>query len=72
MEQFGYKNIFHDLNGDKIHRLDSVLTLDANVHIFFDRLEIWFEPAVRILLFSLYRVGIERFRASNMSTGFAQ
>lgn len=44
MARFGYKNLPGDLNGNKIHRLENVLTLDKSVHDFFDTLELWFEP----------------------------
>jgi len=43
LDRFGYK-IFDELNGPGIHRLQNVLTMDKNVHTYFDRLKVWFEP----------------------------
>ena len=68
MARFGYQDIIDNFNGDKIHRLDDILTLDHNIHDLFHRLKIWFERTVSILLFSLYRVGTESFRMCHTST----
>ncbi|KAK0207733.1 hypothetical protein IW262DRAFT_1281698, partial [Armillaria fumosa] len=38
---FGYD--IQKLNGDKVHSLFNVMTLEHNVHDLFDRLKIWFE-----------------------------
>ncbi|KAK0217286.1 hypothetical protein IW262DRAFT_1449609 [Armillaria fumosa] len=38
---FGYD--IQKLNGDKVHSLFNVMTLEHNVHVLFDRLKIWFE-----------------------------
>ncbi|KAF5310811.1 hypothetical protein D9619_008045 [Psilocybe cf. subviscida] len=42
MSRFGYDSLPEDLNGDKVHRLENVLTLSHVIHGFFDSLEIWF------------------------------
>lgn len=55
MDRFGYKNMFHSLSGNKIHHLDNILTSEPSIHDLFDRLDIWFEPTVSIMLFSPYR-----------------
>jgi len=44
LDRFGYKKPFHELNGDKIHRLENVFTLSYDVHILFDALQLWLEP----------------------------
>jgi hypothetical protein len=46
LERFGYKAAFKELNGSEIHRLENVITLDHNVHFFFDTLQLWLEPKV--------------------------
>jgi hypothetical protein len=43
---FGYEDLPERLNGDGIHSLDNVMTLDPIIHDWFDRLEIWFEAVV--------------------------
>jgi hypothetical protein len=43
---FGYEGLPERLNGDGIHSLDNVMTLDPTIHDWFDRLEIWFEAVV--------------------------
>ena len=72
MDRFGYADITDNVNGDKIHRLDNILTLDPGMHDHFDRLKIWFERTVSILLFSLYRVGTEISRMCYTSTRLGQ
>jgi hypothetical protein len=49
MQRFGYQNIPHELNGENIHRLENVMTLEHTVHKHFDDLKLWFEPTVRNL-----------------------
>ncbi|KAF5378312.1 hypothetical protein D9615_008803 [Tricholomella constricta] len=44
MDRFGYQRIPSDLNGNNIHRLENVLTLDVGVRCLFDELKLWFEP----------------------------
>ena len=35
----------HDkLNGNEIHRLENIITLDLSIHTAFDELLIWFKP----------------------------
>ena len=51
LERFGYKAAFEELNGSGIHCLKNVITLDHNVHFFFDTLQLWLEPkAVSVIL----------------------
>ncbi|KDQ49734.1 hypothetical protein JAAARDRAFT_212033 [Jaapia argillacea MUCL 33604] len=42
LRQFGYD--IDNLNGEKVHSLCNVITMEANVHDYFDRLGLWFEP----------------------------
>jgi hypothetical protein len=44
LDRFGYKRLFNELNGNKIHRLENVFTLTYDVHILFDTLQLWLEP----------------------------
>jgi hypothetical protein len=46
LENFGYANVMDDLNGDKIHRLENVLTLASGQRIFFEELDIWLTKTV--------------------------
>ena len=50
MDRFGYKRIPSDLNGNNVHRLENVLTLDVGVHCLFDELKLWFERTVSRLV----------------------
>ena len=36
LDRFGYKKLFHELNGNKIHHLQNVFTLTYDAHILFD------------------------------------
>ncbi|RXW12255.1 hypothetical protein EST38_g13597 [Candolleomyces aberdarensis] len=40
-ESFGYTTIQQDLNGEKIHRLENVMTMSTDIHRFFDGLKFW-------------------------------
>jgi hypothetical protein len=46
LERFGNKKVFDELNhdGSGIHRLENVLTLNHDVHYFFDTFRLWLEP----------------------------
>jgi hypothetical protein len=63
MDRFGYRQIPFDLNGNNIHRLENVLTLDIGVHSLFDELKLWFEPTVSNSLFDVRRAWTESSRA---------
>ncbi|KAG9309719.1 hypothetical protein JVU11DRAFT_10395 [Chiua virens] len=41
MQRFGYD--VEKVNGTKVHSLYNVMTMEKNVHDWFDRLEMWFE-----------------------------
>ncbi|KAK0435688.1 uncharacterized protein EV420DRAFT_1592662 [Desarmillaria tabescens] len=41
LKRFGYD--IEQTNGTKVHSLYNVMTMEGNVHDWFDRLEIWFE-----------------------------
>ena len=50
MERFGQVNGFLELNGPDIHRLENVMTMQPDVHAFFDRLALWLEATVNASL----------------------
>jgi hypothetical protein len=43
LERFGQIRTIEELNGDNIHRLENILTLDPGVHDWFDQLKVWLE-----------------------------
>lgn len=43
LDRFGYRGIVNELMGEKTHKLDNVMTLAADLHTLFDRLELWLE-----------------------------
>ncbi|KAI1791662.1 hypothetical protein LXA43DRAFT_919976 [Ganoderma leucocontextum] len=43
LERFGYGHIHDELRGDKVHRLENVLTLDCTLHSAFGNMTMWFE-----------------------------
>ena len=43
MERFGYGYVHDALRGDKVHRLENILTLDATLHLAFRSMLIWLE-----------------------------
>jgi hypothetical protein len=47
LKRFGYA--VDNLNGDKVHSLFNVMTMQKDVHDWFDRLEIWFEATVSVI-----------------------
>jgi hypothetical protein len=47
LKRFGYD--IENLNGPKVHSLYNVMTMEKNVHDWFDRLEMWFEATVRAI-----------------------
>jgi hypothetical protein len=48
LARFGQIDALEELNGDNMHRLENVLTLNSDTHTLFDTLKIWLErsPAV--------------------------
>ena len=46
LEQMGAINVANELNGDGVHHLENVMTLDVGIHMLFDSLSIWFEAMV--------------------------
>ncbi|KAK7468358.1 hypothetical protein VKT23_002873 [Stygiomarasmius scandens] len=45
LERFGFPGISHELDGNKVHQLGNVMTLDHSIHHLMDKLSLWFEPA---------------------------
>jgi len=58
LEMFGYAKL-NELNGDKIHRLENVLTLTEELHSFMDSLELWFEGTVGLFLISFADINMQ-------------
>lgn len=56
MDRFGQVNIGDELNGDRAHCLQNVMTLSNNLHTTFDNLHLWFQPTVSLirLVFGVY------------------
>jgi hypothetical protein len=48
LKRFGYD--VDNLNGSKVHSLFNVMTMQRDVHDWFDRLDIWFEETVSVVL----------------------
>jgi hypothetical protein len=38
--------LFDKLQGPKVHLLYNILTLSHDIHMMFDKLELWLEPTV--------------------------
>ena len=38
------EHLHHELNGNEIHRVENIMTLEESVHTAFDNLRIWFKP----------------------------
>ena len=55
LQRLGYSKVLEELNGSKIHRLENLITLGYDVHMYFDKLLIWFTPTVCVfsIFFSL-------------------
>jgi hypothetical protein len=51
LQQFGYD--IKNTNGNKVHSLYNVMTMELNSHILFNCLELWFEETVSILLLGI-------------------
>lgn len=49
MESFGNIHVLNELNGDKINRLENILTLRSEFHFAFDCLALWFEAIFRLV-----------------------
>ena len=48
LKRFGYD--VKSLNGPKVHSLYNVMTMQHDVHDWFDRLDMWFEETVSVVL----------------------
>ncbi|KAK0465393.1 uncharacterized protein EV420DRAFT_1637530 [Desarmillaria tabescens] len=44
IEHFGFTNVLEELQGEKIHRLENILTLEYDLRDHFDDLTLWLEP----------------------------
>ena len=52
------EQLHHELNGNEMHRVENIMTLDPLVHMAFDNLRIWFKP-VAVCLITLSCTQIE-------------
>ncbi|KAI1791664.1 hypothetical protein LXA43DRAFT_1094283 [Ganoderma leucocontextum] len=57
LERFGYGHIHDELRGDKVHRLENVLTLSSVLHWAFGNMIMWFEEVGDQA--DCYRVAVE-------------
>ena len=55
MKCFGGVKVEDELNGNQIHQLENIITMDSNIHTSFDNLQLWLEPLVRFLLLPKFR-----------------
>jgi len=46
MRCFGYEDLPQRMHGAGAHSLDNIMTLQLDVHCWFDKLELWFEAVV--------------------------
>ena len=46
----GAVDVVTELNGDDVHRLGNVMTIEVGLHILFDCLGLWFKITVRYYL----------------------
>lgn len=56
MQRMGGADIVAELNGDGVHRLENVMTMEVGLHILFDCLALWFEATVRYYLIALAQI----------------
>ena len=57
---FGYDDIPEKLKGAGIHSLDNIMTLEPNIHSWFDKLQLWFEAVVSGLQVSVLTLTVCR------------
>ncbi len=43
LERFGHAGLREELAGEKIHRIDNVMTLEVSAHEFRNNMDLWFE-----------------------------
>lgn len=46
VNRFGHDELYDELNGSKIHRLEDVMMV-PDPHSLFNQLKVWFVPTVR-------------------------
>ena len=51
MRCFGYEDLPEKLKGAGVHSLDNIMTLQLDIHSWFDQLQVWFEAVVSGLQF---------------------
>jgi hypothetical protein len=44
LESFGLHHLVQRLNGNGVHSLENIITMDMELHRDFDQLELWLEP----------------------------
>ena len=48
------EELHEKLNGNEIHRLENIITLDLLIHTAFNTLSVWFKPVHVCLMLLLY------------------
>ena len=47
------EQLYDNLNGNEIHRLENIITLFVEAHVRFNELELWFKPVTVCLMLLL-------------------
>ena len=47
MRQMGAVDVVAELNGDRVHRLENIMTMEVGFHTLFDRLVLWLGATVQ-------------------------
>jgi hypothetical protein len=47
IQRFGNVSVIDELNGEKINRLENIITMAMDVRDLFNQLLVWFEETVR-------------------------
>jgi len=54
LHRFGGINAMEELNGSHVHRLQNILTLNANLDTWFHELKIWLERDPMVMPIFIY------------------
>ena len=57
---FGGVKVEDELNGNQIHRLENIITMDHNIQMSFDNLQLWLEAVVHFLLLPVFHAYMSR------------
>ncbi len=64
------EELHEKLNGNEIHRLENIITLEQDVHTAFDDLSLWFKPVAVCLTLLLYTLINGCYRTLLINTQF--